>query len=152
MSEYTFEVARTIPASSAKIYALVADYRVGHPSILPRPPFGELVVEEGGIGAGTVIRFELKLAGKWHTTRARITEPKPGMQLDESDLAGNFVTSYHFEPLSAAETRLTIRTVARPRAGGLAGWLERFFTPRMLKPVYERELDLLTAKVVVSAS
>ncbi|MBX3738167.1 MAG: SRPBCC family protein [Candidatus Didemnitutus sp.] len=147
MSEYTFEVARTITAPSAKLHAIVADYRVGHPSILPRPPFGELVVEEGGIGAGTVIRFELKLGGKWHTTRVRITEPQPGVQLDESDLAGNFVTSYFFESLSPAETRLTIRTVARTRAGGIAGWLERLFTPRLLKPVYERELDLLTAKV-----
>jgi len=150
MSEYTFEVARTIPAPAATLHAIVADYRVGHPSILPRPPFGELVVEEGGFGAGTVIRFELKLGGKWHTTRARISEPRPGVQLDESDVAGNFVTSYFFESLAANKTRLTIRTVARTRTGGLAGWLERFFTPRLLKPVYHRELDLLTAKVATA--
>jgi hypothetical protein len=147
MSHYTFEVARIISAPAAQLYGIVADYRVGHPSILPQPPFGALVVEEGGTGAGTLIRFNVTLAGKTYPTRARITEPKPGTQLDETDLAGNFVTSYLFEPLSPQETRLTIRTVARPRAGGIAGWLERLFTPRMLKPVYLRELELLAAKV-----
>lgn len=147
MSEFTFEETLVIPAPAAQLHAIVADYRVGHPSILPRPPFGELVVEEGGFGEGTVIRFDLKLLGKWHTTRARITEPRPGVQLDETDLAGNFVTSYHFDALSPSETRLTIRTVARTRAGGLAGWFERILTPRILKPIYRRELDLLAAKL-----
>lgn len=147
MPEYTFQVARVIRAPAAKLHAIIADYRVGHPSILPRPPFGALDVEAGGFGDGTVIRFDLKLMGQWHTTRARITEPQPGRRLDETDLAGNFVTSYLFETLGATETRITIRTVARIRAWGPFGWIEGAITPRILKPIYERELDLLTAKV-----
>ena len=147
MRSYAFEVTATIAAPAARLHAIVADYHVGHPSILPRPPFGALVVEEGGVGHGTVIRFELTLFGRQHTTRARITEPEPGRQLDESDLAGHFVTSYLFEPLAPAATRLTLRTVARTRAGGIAGWIERLLTPRVLKPIYRRELAQLAMVV-----
>ncbi len=43
---------RTIPAPAAAVYALLADYRDGHPRILP-PAFSDLTVLQGGIGAGT---------------------------------------------------------------------------------------------------
>ena len=41
-----------IDAPAAKVYGILADYHVGHPSILP-PAFRNLIVEEGGVGAGT---------------------------------------------------------------------------------------------------
>ena len=54
---------RTVPAPAAAVYALLADYRDGHPRILP-PAFSDLMVLQGGIGAGTIIRFSLKFAGR----------------------------------------------------------------------------------------
>src|SRR6266581_807205 len=55
-----------IPAPPQAVYSLIADYRGGHPRMLPRRYFPRLEVERGGSGAGTIIRFEVKLFG---TTR-----------------------------------------------------------------------------------
>lgn len=50
---------RIIPAPTDAAYALLADYRNGHPRILP-PAFTDLTVLRGGTGAGTEIRFALE--------------------------------------------------------------------------------------------
>ena len=74
---------RTVPAPAAAVYALLADYRDGHPSILP-PAFSDLTVLRGGTGAGTVIRFALTLAGRKQVIEARVDEPEPGRVLSET--------------------------------------------------------------------
>jgi hypothetical protein len=43
-----------IAAAPAQVYAIIANYREGHPRILPKE-FSGLTVEQGGIGAGTII-------------------------------------------------------------------------------------------------
>src|ERR1041384_5860716 len=72
-----------IPARRERVYSLIANYRDGHPRILPKQ-FSNLVVEQGGVGAGTLIRFQMSLVGKKQTFRAAITEPEPGRVLVES--------------------------------------------------------------------
>jgi hypothetical protein len=67
-----------IDAPATAVYGIIADYHVGHPSILPGA-FQNLVVEEGGVGAGTRIRFEVKIGGQLRKLRAVITEPDPGV-------------------------------------------------------------------------
>ena len=62
---------RTVPAPAAAIYALLADYRDGHPRILP-PAFSNLTVLRGGTGAGTAIRFALKFAGREQEVEAQV--------------------------------------------------------------------------------
>ena len=47
-------------------------------SILPPRVFHDLTVEEGGVGAGTVIRFGMRVLGVDRWIRARITEWRPG--------------------------------------------------------------------------
>jgi hypothetical protein len=69
--------ARHIISASARrerVYSLLANYHDGHARVLPKP-FRNLVVEQGGVGAGTVVRFEVSLLGRKHTLRAAITEP-----------------------------------------------------------------------------
>lgn len=56
MTTSHLSVARVIDAPPDRVYALIADYRSGHPRILPKAYFKELVVEQGGVGAGTVVR------------------------------------------------------------------------------------------------
>jgi hypothetical protein len=43
-------------------------------------------VERGGVGAGTVIRFRLRVFRRTRDFRAEITEPTPGRVLVETDL------------------------------------------------------------------
>jgi hypothetical protein len=43
-----------------------------------------MVGEHGGIGAGTIIRFQMSIFGRKQTVRAAITEPEPGCVLVET--------------------------------------------------------------------
>lgn len=131
-----------IPAPRREVYAIIADYRSGHARIIPKPPFVSLEVEEGGVGAGTVIRVRLRLLGRETAYRAVITEPEPGRILEESNDNG-YVTRFIVEPAGAEDrARVTIETRTPRRPPGL-GALERWLLRRMLRDVYRRELELL---------
>ena len=117
----------TIPARCDRVYSLIANYRDGHPRILPKQ-FSSLIVEEGGIGAGTIIRFQMSVFGKKQTFRAAITEPEPGHVLVETDLDANgAVTTFTVNPGTApADSHVTISTQLPVRLGFL-GHIERAF-------------------------
>src|SRR5687768_7034189 len=72
---FKVEAARVIAATPERIYGILADYRTGHPSILP-PAFTRLEVEEGGYGEGTVFTMTMKAFGQKHDSRVRVTEPE----------------------------------------------------------------------------
>lgn len=128
-----------IPAPAEAVYDLLADYRDGHPAVLPQRYFTGLAVERGGRGAGTVIRFGMRSFGRTRTIRAEITEPEPGRVLAERDLATGALTRFIVEPAaSGAGCRVTITTEwATP---GLTGWIERLAAPSFLRRVYLEEL------------
>lgn len=122
---------------------MLADYRDGHPAILPRRHFPFYVLEEGGVGAGTSIRFAFHLPGVRRTVRASISEPEPGRLLAERDLDTGALTTFLVEPMADDHmSRVTIETTW-DRAG-LAGWVERFLAPSFLKRVYVEELSNLS--------
>jgi hypothetical protein len=131
---------RTIPAPAAAVYALLADYRAGHPRILP-PAFSDLTVLQGGTGAGTVIRCALRLAGRKQEVEARVEEPEPGRVLSEIYPGKSAVTRFIVDP-AGDQSRVRIETSWEP-SRGLAGWIERLFTPRMFRKLYTQELDLI---------
>lgn len=138
VAEETAELA----APPEVVYGIIADYHEGHPSILPPRWFTHLHVEQGGKGAGTVIRFGLKMGGKAQEMRAEIGEPEPGRVLVERELGGRgIVTTFTVDPAGAGRTRVTIRTTYR--APGVAGFIERLLAPALLKRVYREELALL---------
>lgn len=129
-----------IPARRERVYSLIANYQDGHPRILPKQ-FSDLVVEQGGIGAGTVIRFKMKLLGKQQPFRAAITEPEPGRVLVETYLDNNgAVTTFTVDPGTApADSRVTI-TTALPVRSGFVGLIEKGFSTLLLRPLYQKEL------------
>jgi hypothetical protein len=132
-----------IPARRERVYSLIANYNHGHPRILPSQ-FSNLIVEQGGIGAGTIIRFEMSFFGRKQPFRAAITEPEPGRVLVESYLDNNgAVTTFTIDPGSApADSRVTISTELPVRAGFL-GRIERALTTLLLRPIYVKELENL---------
>ena len=73
-TDYTVVASADIDAPPDRVYAIIADYRNGHPHILPRA-FRNLTVEKGGVGAGTIIRFEVRALGQTQRFRAFVTEP-----------------------------------------------------------------------------
>jgi hypothetical protein len=136
-----------VPAQPSRVYGVIADYHNGHPHILPKQ-FSGMVVEKGGIGRGTVIRFQMRIFGRKQTFRAAISEPQPGRVLMETDLDTNgAVTTFTVDRDAASgHSRVTITTELVVRKG-FAGTIERFLSTRMLRPVYVRELALLAAYV-----
>lgn len=137
-----------IAAGPSVVYAIVADYHQGHPSILPPKYFGNLVVVEGGVGAGTRIRFEMRTFAGRQTLHAVITEPEPG-RLVESYPADGMVTTFTVQPgpSGAGDTLMTIDTFyQRP---GLRGWFERLIVPPFLRTVFRAELALLATRAQV---
>lgn len=134
-----------IPAAPEQIYGVIADYRNGHPYILP-PQFSDLFVEQGGVGAGTVIRFRMRLLGRTQTCHGTVTEPEPGSLLVETyDHPAPIVTSFQVRPASTArQSEVTISTRFPPRPG-ILGALELRVARWLLLPIYEQELGLLAA-------
>lgn len=149
MTPFTITTSKEIVASAADIYALIADYRQGHPKFLPEPYFASLEVETGGIGAGTIISFDMNVMGKVQSFRAEISEPEPGRVLVETDLNTGAPTTFTVDALDAETSRVTISTVLQTRKG-LAGKLEGWFTKRYLQPIYEEELKLLEEVVALT--
>lgn len=141
MSRFRISAEGLVNAPARVAYAVIADYREGHPRIMPRPPFVSLDVEEGGTGAGTIIRCQLKVLGRMRTFRAEISEPDPGRVLVETHLDSETVSTFTVEPVGD-RARVVIATEV-PSRGGPLGWLERFLVKRALEPVYVREIELL---------
>ena len=144
--KHIVSVSAKIPAAPARVYAILANYIDDHPRILP-PEFSDLVVEQGGIGAGTVIRFKMRVLGRIQNYRAIITEPEPGRVLVESYLEPEgTVSTFIVDPeANGAESRVTFST-EMPVKAGFVGMIERFVGTRVLRPIFIRELKLLSAR------
>lgn len=137
----TIDVAASaiIDAPPEAVYALLRDYKVGHPAILPKA-FKNLVVEEGGEGAGTVFRTTIAVWGKETHYHMEVSEPEPNRLLREVDKNTGQRTDFIFEPLNdGQQTQLTIATYI-PKSKGLVGMLESLITPGVTRRVFVEEL------------
>lgn len=146
LTTYTVAVSAVISASPTACYVAIADYRNGHPHIVPRQWFGPIVVEEGGVGAGTRIRFTMTVLGKTVTLRAEITEPVPGRVLVESYPDTGVVTTFTVVETGPQQARVTIET-RTPRAGGVRAAIERAIMRRLLPRIFRAELAQLAGHV-----
>jgi hypothetical protein len=142
MAQHRVSASKLIQAPAQQVYGIIADYHAGHPHILPQPPFVSLAVEQGGVGAGTVISFQMRLMGRLQTYRATITEPEPGRVLVETNDSGA-VTTFTVEPRDdgrRAQVTITTDTTVRD---GILGAVEGWLTTRLLRPIYVKELELM---------
>lgn len=143
-----------ISAPAATLYASIADYRGGRPCILPRQFFAGLEEEQGGIGAGTRLRFQMRAMGTTRNFRCLVSEPVPRPVLaeinveaasgtGEPDWASGSVTTFTVDPLERGrQAQVTISTELKARAGP-AGWIERVLTASFLRRVFAQELQRL---------
>lgn len=136
----TIRVARsaTINAPATTVYRLLADYRKGHPSVLPRS-ITITHIDKGGYGAGTVVRVRSRMAGQTRLARFRVTEPEPGRVLVESEPETGTVTTFTVDPDGDGQSRVEIATAYEGRGGPL-GRVEQSVARLMLGRVYRQQL------------
>jgi hypothetical protein len=145
------ESSAIVGAPAADAYRMIADYRNGHPRIIPSRYFRDLQVEEGGYGQGTVICYDLLALGTTRRARARVTEPEPGRVIVETDLDIGAVTTFVVEPVGAVQCRVTIATDLPTHAGPL-GWVERALVRPLLVRAFVAELAQLDAELKADAA
>lgn len=141
--KHTVSASAIIPARRERVYSLLANYRDGHARILPKQ-FSDLVVEQGGIGSGTVIRFRMTLLGRKQNFHATVTEPEPGRLLVESytDPAGTITTFTVDAGNAPADSKVTI-TTEMPVRSGFLGSMEKILATLLLQPINRKELENL---------
>lgn len=140
MAEVAVDAERLIEAPASTVYTCIADYCEHHPRFLP-PAFSDFRVEEGGVGAGTVISYKLTAGGRTRAGRAVVAEPEPGRVLTESDTSTSLVTTFTVTPQGdRALVQFATRWTA---ARGIGGFFERAFAPRFLRRLYDDELGRL---------
>ena len=145
MTKHSVSASGFIPVQPRIVYDLIADYRNGHPRILPRPYFVSLEVEQGGYGAGTIINFQMKLMGRIQSFHSKITEPNAGSVLVETDLNTGAVTTFTVEPRSNGQEAFVAITTTTEVPNGIAGRIQGWLITRLLRPIYVKELDQLAA-------
>jgi hypothetical protein len=147
MTAHRITASARIDAAPKRVYNVIADYCNGHPRILPKQ-FSDLVVERGGFGAGTVIRFRMRVGGRLQTFRAAVTEPDPGRVLVETSLEGRLaVTTFTVSEADGGQASVVNIATDLPVRFGPLGAIERFLTTRALQALYHEELRLLAAVV-----
>lgn len=133
---------RDVAAAAATVYGYIADNREHHQHFLP-DAFSNFQVEAGGIGAGTITRFRITAGGRSREYRMAVAEPEPGRVLTESDTGSSLVTTFTVTP-QGGSSRVRIAT-SWEGAGGVGGFFERLFAPRVLRKIYAEELERLDA-------
>ena len=106
--------------------------------------FRRLDVLEGGTGAGTRVRGEVRVFGRTVAFEHVVSEPEPGRRLMESDVSGSSVTEFIVDPVDGA-ARVTMRTEFSTEREGILGRIERWMTAATLERIYKEELGLLSA-------
>ncbi|HLV99195.1 MAG TPA: SRPBCC family protein [Ktedonobacterales bacterium] len=149
MGEITIKAAATLDARPEDVYATIADYHEGHPSILPKDNLYDLQVEQGGYGAGTVIHFKSRVLGMERSFHHRVSEPEPGRVLVEQDVDPNaaqpVTTTFTVTPVAEGRKSHVEIASLMQLSPGVQGWFERVLVPRVTVPVYSKELKLLEA-------
>ncbi len=131
---------RQIDAPPATVYGYIADHREHHPHFLP-PAFSDFEIESGGVGAGTITRFKVTAGGRSREYRMEVAEPEPGRVMTESDTNSSLVTTWTVAPENGV-SRVGISTTW-DGAGGVGGFFERLFAPRVMRSIYADELERL---------
>jgi hypothetical protein len=131
-----------VHAPADVVFGYLADMREHHPKFLP-PAFSGFEVESGGVGAGTIIRFNLTAGGRTRQFRSEVAEPQPGRVLTESDTNSSAVTTFTVTP---AGDNSNVRIDCEWNgASGIGGFFERTFAPRAMRGILADELTRLDA-------
>ena len=142
MRPFHFAAERLVDAPASVVYHCIRDYVAHHrhqPEGFLPTAFTRLDVLEGGVGAGTLIRFTTRVGGKSTTRTQRVTEPEPGRVLKEN--GDNEGSTFIVEPRGDQRCLVRIETILQ--SSGVEGWLMPIVGPRIMRSLYDEELTNL---------
>ena len=152
MQQFEMEIQKRIPAPPETVYAVLSDYRVGHQAILPKPYFTDMIVEEGGQGAGTKLTVHMTVMGDKRTFRQIVEEPEPGRILIERDIDSGQGTQFTLDAANnGQQTDLTLNITFMLRPG-VQGWIEGLISRLVLRRIFNKELQNLTQYVTTDVA
>jgi Polyketide cyclase / dehydrase and lipid transport len=145
MGQIQVKADAVLDARPEDVYTTIADYRIGHPSILPKESLYDLQVEEGGYGAGTIIRFKSRILGVEQSFRHRVSEPEPGRVLVEQDIdtKQNLATTFTVIPIEEGQKSQVEISTTMNASPGIRGLAERMVVSIFNPRIYRKELKLL---------
>jgi len=136
----TVSFSAPVPAPPARVYAVLSDYHVHHPAIVPKDAFKRVDVIKGGRGAGTRFELEMVMMGKTTVAQFDVTEPEPGRVMVETMLDGSLATTFTMDPLDGGRaTTLTLATEFTLPGGPFLPIL-RWILGNAIRPLYQREI------------
>ncbi len=144
MRQIRVKAGAVLEAPAEGVFATIADYRQGHPNILPKE-FYDLQVEQGGYGSGTIFRFKSRVLGVEQSYYQRVSELEPGRVLVEQDIDSvqQITTTFRVTPIEPEQkSHVEISTTMRP-SPGVRGLVERILIPLINARIYKKELTLL---------
>jgi hypothetical protein len=142
MGQVTASAQSTIAASADLTYRLIAD--AAQRSKFAPDSFSGFEVVSGGVGAGTVHKFDFQAPSRpVRSYLMDVTEPQPGRELVETDRNSTLVTRFTVTP-QGQQCEVAITTTWKG-AGGIGGFFEKTFAPKALRGIYADELARLDA-------
>lgn len=139
MGQVSASAEREVAATPDDVHAFLRDYRDQRPRILPSN-YLDYEVEEGGTGAGTIVRYRLQAGRRERQYRMQVAETPP-YTLTETDTDSSLVTTWTLHP---ANGRTRVRVESRWQgASGVGGFFERLFAPAGLRRIYDTMLARL---------
>ena len=147
MSQIYIEQSAVIDAPPDKVYGIIADYHEGHHAILPEPYFTGMTVEEGGTGAGTVIRVDMNVMGAKRSFHMDVIEPEPGRVITETDRNTGQSTSFIIDPVDDGRQSHVTIALDSQASPGFTGFMEKLLNPPITRRIFKKELAILAEYV-----
>ena len=147
MGQIRVKAVEVLDARPEDVYSTIADYRKMHPRILPKENLYDLQVEEGGYGAGTIIRFKSRILGVEQSFYQRVSEPEPGRVIVEQDIdtKQNLATTFSVIPVEEGKKSKVEISTTMNASPGFRGFTERMILSIFNPRIYRKELKLLEA-------
>jgi hypothetical protein len=135
------DVERTVDTPMNVVWRVLRDYRGPRARMLGEP-FADYELQEGGVGAGTVIGYRLRVGRHERAFVLGVEEPTPGRQLRERDRHRALLVTWTLTPGGDGE-RTVVRVAAELRDVELERTLARARARRALRRAHVHLLQRL---------